>query len=71
MKIFDTWECSKKEQLIVITQNKDAVLCFIRSKRLGLSQNVPKISKDEILDTIGGGDAFCGRSSNSFFLILS
>ena len=62
MKIFDKYPCRNKEQLIIITQNKDAVVCFMRSNRLGLSQNVPKINKDEIIDTIGGGDAFAGKN---------
>lgn len=60
MKIFDTFPCRNKEQLIIITQNKHAVLCFMRSKRVGLKQHVPKIDFKEIVDTIGGGDAFSG-----------
>lgn len=41
----------------------------MRSTRLGLSQNVPKINKEEIVDTIGGGDAFAGNffCSSDFF----
>ena len=61
MTIFDTFPCLNKEQLIIITQNKDDVLCFMRSKRIAIKQNVPKIDKDEIVDTIGGGDAFAGN----------
>lgn len=76
MKIFDTFPCRNKEQLIIMTQNKDAVLCFKRSARIGFKQNVPKIDKDEIVDTIGGGDAFAGRriekgNYSDLFLIFS
>lgn len=60
MKIFDTFTCRKKEQYIIITQNKNAVLCFMRSTKIGFKQNVPSIDKEKIIDTIGGGDAFAG-----------
>lgn len=66
MKIFDTFPCRNKEQLIIVTQNKDAVLCFMRSARIGFKQNVPKIDKEEIVDTFGGGDAFAGKWIGSF-----
>jgi len=67
MRIFDTFPCHNKEQLIVVTQNKDAVLCFMRSKRIGLKQNVPKLDKEEIVNTIGGGDAFAGKTNYILF----
>lgn len=32
----------------------------MRSTRMGFKQNVPRIDREEIVDTIGGGDAFAG-----------
>jgi adenosine kinase len=58
--LLKTYEETNREKIIVITDGSNPVL-FYRVNQMGIeteSVKVPKVKKEEIIDTTGAGDSF-------------